>query len=183
MRISGVPSPTPLLVEVLDEAARESCLLALPSRWKLLRPLNCQRTPPTIPARHATSLPVPHRCLCFYSCFCLGLAPGPYGLYADFVSLLAWAQSYRALSPAIQMFRTHFPHQRLEDPVDKPGTTMGTQCSVLHRMFLLFFTKMWLLTTDPLKGRNIRDLRRAFQAIELAAYPRGAAPFRINPNR
>ena len=36
----------PLVVEVWDEAARESCLLALPVRWKLLHPPNCQRTPP-----------------------------------------------------------------------------------------------------------------------------------------
>ena len=72
MRKSGVHSPTPLLVEVLDEAARESCLLALPSRWKLLRPLNCQRTPPTIPASHATALPVPHRPLCSQCFFLFG---------------------------------------------------------------------------------------------------------------
>ena len=67
--------PTPLLVEVL-----ESCLRALPSRWKLLRPLNCQRTPPTIPAGHATALPVPHRPLCSQFFFCSGLAPSPHGV-------------------------------------------------------------------------------------------------------
>ena len=40
----------------------------------------------------------------------------------------------------------------LEDPVDKPRRTIGTQFSVLHRIFLPLFYKRWLLTTGPLVG-------------------------------
>ena len=39
----------------------------------------------------------------------------------------------------------------LEEPVDKPGTTIGTYCSVLHCIFLPFSYEMWLLTTGPME--------------------------------
>ena len=49
----------------------------------------------------------------------------------------------------------------LEDPVDKPGTTIGTEFSVLRCIFLPFSNKMWFLTTGPHIGTS-RDLRRFF---------------------
>ena len=43
----------------------------------------------------------------------------------------------------------------LEEPVDDPGTTIGTKASVLHWMFLSFKNEVWFLTTGPLKGISV----------------------------
>ena len=37
-----------------------------------------------------------------------------------------------------------------EELVDKPGTTIGTKFSVLHRIRIPFLNEMWFLTVDPL---------------------------------
>ena len=65
--------------------------------------------------------------------------------------------------------------------VDNPGTTMGTYFSVLHRIFCLLVYKNAFFDHWSSR-RNIHDLRRVFQAIELLVYPRGSVLSRMDPN-
>ena len=147
-------------MEVLDEA--ESCLPELPLQWKLLRPLNCQRTPPAIPADHVTSLSVLH-CCCFFFCFCLGLAPGlpgPRGVHAYFVCLLVSAQNCPALSPAQKMLRTYFPHWswKTRQTSLEQRWARGFPCCMVS--FCRF--QQDVVFDHRSTHRNISDLRRVF---------------------
>ena len=69
----------------------------------------------------------------------------------------------------------------LEGRVDRPRTTIGAKFSVLHRIFLPFLQDV--VFDHWSTHRNLRDLHRAFQAIELLAYPRRFVLSRTNPNR
>ena len=55
----------------------------------------------------------------------------------------------------------------LEGPVDNPRTTMGTQFSVLHCIFLFSFWVQRNVFDHWFTHRSIRDLRKVFQAIVL----------------
>ena len=37
---------------------------------------------------------------------------------------------------------------------DNPGTTIGTKCSVLHKILFPIFGQMWFLTAGPLIGKK-----------------------------
>ena len=67
------------------------CKFGMKRRRKVLHPPKCQRTPPTIPEGHASSLPVPHQLprLFALAWVLLQVLPGPYDVCAYFVSSLA----------------------------------------------------------------------------------------------
>ena len=94
----------------------------------------------TIPAGPATSLPVPHRCLCFYvflfgSCSTSSRACRRLHLLRVFAGLGVELSRIESSDTDVD---AALSAQALQDPVDKPGTTMGTQFSVLHGIFLAF---------------------------------------------
>ena len=90
----------------------------------------------------------------FYRC-CLGLAPGlsgPRGVHAYFVCLVDFAWNYPAFESCGTDVAGVLSALELEDPVDKPGATIGTKFSVLHGIVL----------HHQSTHRNIIDLRRVF---------------------
>ena len=67
----------------------------------------------------------------------------------------------------------------LEEPVDNPGTTIGTQFLCVALVHSVIFTEEWLLTTSPLMRISV-IFAKAFQAVGLVAYPRG---FVLSPKK
>ena len=66
-----------------------------------------------------------------------------------------------------------------EEPVDKPGTTIGTKFFVLHCFRIPFLMIRSFDRSSP--RMSIRVHRKAFQVIKLLAYPRGLSLSKIYP--
>ena len=168
--------PRPLLVVVLDEAARERCSLMLPPRWKLPRPLHCQCTLPTILTNHAASFTVTCRCLSQIFVFVW--------VVLEVSTILRRLRRLCVFAGAgVEVSHIESCHTdvegvvsalQVERPVDKPGTTTSTLFSVLQCIFLPVFNKMCLLTT---RGIPVIFAELSKHAAELNWWhPRGAVP-------
>ena len=104
--------PTPLLVEVLDEAAGASCVQTLLLQRKLVNPPKCQRTPTFLEGSHASGLPVPHCCLVFLLWFRYCLKSSQVLMTFTPTSCPRWPGSkiIPHCGPAIQMLKPYFLH-------------------------------------------------------------------------
>ena len=90
----------------------------------LFRPQDSSWNLPTILADRATGFAVPARCPHFIFGFSVSVGSGDRSPCAGALDAM-WRQP----NPAVTM---------LEEPVDKPGTTIGTQFSVLQKIRLPF---------------------------------------------
>ena len=113
----------------------ENCLRVCTLMLTLLRPLEFLWSPPTILADRATGFPVLDRCPCYHLLMFRNFGTGLPVLdcvYFDVVRSL-----------------------ELEEPVDNPGTTIGTSISVFALHFPAVVNKVWFLTTCPLIGTSV----------------------------
>ena len=130
---------TPLLAEVPDEAARESCLHVVHLMRKLLRPPIVSE--PLQPFQQVTQRVSPCSIVVPFF-FLVSFGSGKWSSSAQRrLLLLRVFAGAGAESSRIESCDTDVEDVlvvELEDPVDKPGTTRSTEFSVLRCIFLPF---------------------------------------------